>query len=111
MRRAAPHVVAGLSVALVACSSSHGDAASPSSDAGVDAAGSGAGCGAAVTESDAGTLVAVPLTACVPSVYAAELTIGGSQPFELLLDMGSTTLAVAAAGPARRRSSRARTTA
>jgi hypothetical protein len=47
---------------------------------------------------DGGAFVAVPLTACNPNVYAAQVTIGGSQTFELLLDTGSTTLAVASAG-------------
>jgi hypothetical protein len=49
-------------------------------------------------DSGVGSLVAIPLTACVPNVYSAEMTLGGSQDFELLFDTGSTTLAVAALG-------------
>jgi hypothetical protein len=42
--------------------------------------------------------VTVPLSACDPTVYAAPVTIGGSQTFQLVLDTGSTTLGVAGAG-------------
>jgi hypothetical protein len=47
---------------------------------------------------DAGTLVAIPLTSCDPTVYSADIVIGGSQTFSLLLDTGSATLAIAATG-------------
>jgi hypothetical protein len=50
------------------------------------------------SSADAGGLAAIPLTACVPNVYSADMTIGGSQDFQLILDTGSTTLAVAALG-------------
>jgi hypothetical protein len=46
----------------------------------------------------AGPLVAVPLAACTPLAYTAGVTIGGSGPFQLLLDTGSATLGVAGAG-------------
>jgi hypothetical protein len=49
-------------------------------------------------EAGAGSLVTIPLTACVPYVFSAEVTLGGSQDFQLILDTGSTTLAVAALG-------------
>jgi hypothetical protein len=51
-----------------------------------------------VTAEDGGSFVAIPLTACNPNVYSAAMTVGGSQTFQLLLDTGSTTLAVAAVG-------------
>jgi Eukaryotic aspartyl protease len=44
--------------------------------------------------SDAGSVVAVPLSACIPTVYTAPVTIG-SQTFQLTVDTGSTTLGVA----------------
>jgi hypothetical protein len=48
--------------------------------------------------SDGGPWVAVPLSVCSPQVYAAPVNIGSSQQFQLLVDTGSTTLAVAGSG-------------
>ncbi len=45
---------------------------------------------------DAG-LVTIRLTTCDTNVYSAEMTVGRAQDFQLVLDTGSTTLAVAAA--------------
>jgi hypothetical protein len=39
-------------------------------------------------------IVTIPLSGCVPS-YTADITIGGTQSFQLVLDTGSTTLGVA----------------
>ncbi len=54
------------------------------------------------SESDSGSggknVTAVPLRSCVPTEYTMPVTIGGSQMFQLVLDTGSTTLGVAAAG-------------
>jgi hypothetical protein len=94
----------------LACGSSAGNGAA-SRDGGNGEASDGGGLGAsdAAPGSDGGPpddggptadsgLIAIPLLACDPVVYAAEITIGGSQTFQLVLDTGSTTLAVAAAG-------------
>jgi hypothetical protein len=40
-------------------------------------------------------VLAIPIASCTGDSYAASVTIGGTQHFELLLDTGSTTLAVA----------------
>jgi hypothetical protein len=48
----------------------------------------------ATQEAGAG-LLAIPLAACEADAYATSVTLGGSQQFEMLLDTGSTTLAVA----------------
>jgi hypothetical protein len=50
------------------------------------------------TGADAGSLVAVPLSSCIPTVYTMPVTLGGTQHFEMVLDTGSTTLGVAATG-------------
>jgi hypothetical protein len=97
MNHLAFRCVAALPLVVAACGSARSSAVSTgddASDAGdiLDAAPD------AATGADAGGLVTVPLTACVPNVYSAEVTLGGSQKFQLLLDTGSTTLAVAAAG-------------
>jgi hypothetical protein len=44
--------------------------------------------------SSGGTIIAVPLEACIPLVYTAPVTIG-SQTFQLNVDTGSTSLGVA----------------
>jgi hypothetical protein len=41
--------------------------------------------------------VTIPLFSCSPAVYTAAVTIGDTQNFQLAIDTGSTTLAVAAA--------------
>jgi hypothetical protein len=77
------------------------DAGSNTNDAGPNDAGSiDAGQStpdAGGNTTDAGFFIAVPLEACNPAVYTASVTLGGSQTFQLLLDTGSTTLAVAGA--------------
>jgi hypothetical protein len=80
---------------LTSCSS----ASQTSQDAGstADAAGIDAGMDAS-TSADGGGIAAIPLSSCRPNVYAAQMTIGEGQSFSLLLDTGSTTLGVAAAG-------------
>jgi hypothetical protein len=62
---------------------------------GLDAGGTDAGSDAGT---DAGGLVAVPLAVCVPRAYTAPVFIGGAGPFQLLVDTGSATLAVAGQG-------------
>jgi hypothetical protein len=86
-------VVAGAGLLLLGCST--GGAAGP--DAGGTDAGADTAAQADVGAADAGGLVTVPLAACNPTVYSAGVTIG-SQSFALVLDTGSTTLAVAGAG-------------
>ncbi len=91
--------VLGLSLALTACASrapapgiADGGDGSPSNPV---EGGSDTG---APTSADAGALVAIALTACIPNVYSAAIRIGGLHDYDLLLDTGSATLAVAAAG-------------
>jgi hypothetical protein len=102
MRRVVVRCVVAWPLAIAACgTASSGTSGSSSADGG-DGASTIAGDAAAGTdapaEADAGGLVVIPLTACNPSVYAADMTIGGSQDFHLYLDTGSTTLAVAGLG-------------
>jgi hypothetical protein len=68
--------------------------AGPGSDAGAADAGVPLDAGAG-GESDGG-LVTIPLTGCPSVGYSAPVTIGGSQQFVLVVDTGSSTLAVAA---------------
>jgi hypothetical protein len=106
-RRIMRHRVTGLvavALWLGGCSSSGGsDSVEGSSDSAQDGAShasatGGGGGGIAEAARDAGALITIPLTVCNPNVYSAEMTIGGTQQFQLLLDTGSTTLAVAAIG-------------
>jgi hypothetical protein len=93
-------------LSLVACGGSTangfaGDAGAPGEGGGGgDDGGGGGDDGGGGFE--AGTLpsgvVAVPLSACVPTVYTAQVTLGGSQSFNMLVDTGSTTLGVAGKG-------------
>jgi hypothetical protein len=64
-------------------------------DGGADVAESGA---EASSDADGGMngVIAVPLTACTPLLYTADVAIGGSQHFHVWVDTGSTTLGVAA---------------
>jgi hypothetical protein len=48
------------------------------------------------TDSAQGTVVSVPLAGCSEASYSARVTFGNAQSFSLLIDTGSTTLAVAA---------------
>ncbi len=97
MRRLALRCTVLLPLALAACGSAK--TAVQSTDGGdVDGEVDAGPDGSAEAGADAGGLVAIPLTACVPNVYSAEVTLGGSQDFQLVLDTGSTTLAVAALG-------------
>jgi hypothetical protein len=75
-------------------SSNDNDASSPPGSQGDDDAGNNSG------NADTGTVsgvLAVPLTSCVPLVYAANVDIGG-ETFQLLVDTGSTSLGVAGKG-------------
>jgi hypothetical protein len=83
---------------LLGCGSNQASEAPAVHDGGEDGDGSSSGTGDAAPGSDAGSLVAIPLTACNPNVYAAPMTIGGGPSFSLVIDTGSTTLGVAAAG-------------
>jgi hypothetical protein len=86
-------------LAVIACgTSSSGKNADDSGDGGDDGQTIPVDAASDTDSSDAGGLAAIPLTACVPNVYSADMTIGGSQDFQLILDTGSTTLAVAALG-------------
>jgi len=99
MRRVVFPWIVALPLAVACGSGSSGKSADDSTDGGDD--GSMLPVDAASdldSQADAGGLVAIPLTACVPNVYSAEMTLGGSQGFQLLFDTGSTTLAVAALG-------------
>jgi hypothetical protein len=97
VRQLALGCVVVLPFALAACGSAK--TADQSADGGdVDGEVDAGSDGSAEAGPDAGSLVAIPLTACVPNVYSAEVTLGGSQDFQLILDTGSTTLAVAALG-------------
>ena len=93
-------VVLPLVVAACGAASSGGVAgeAPDGGDGGVVTRADGASGTDAPADADAGGLITVPLTACDPNVYAADMTIGGSQDFHLYLDTGSTTLAVAGLG-------------
>lgn len=90
-----------LLAALLLVAGCSGGGAGAAADAGGDAPMRDAGApgvdSGEASESGA-SLVTVPLSACEPSVYAASVTIGGSQQFALVLDTGSTTLGVAGAG-------------
>ena len=89
-----------LAATLLGCGSTHA-ASSDAGASGIDAAGGsneGGGPGSEAGTVDAGSLVTVALAACNPKVYAAGVSVGGSPPLQLLLDTGSTTLAVAGAG-------------
>jgi len=100
MRRVLSHYVVVIPLAVAACgtasSGGNGDHSTDGGDDGptvpVDAASE------MDSSADAGGLAEIALTACVPNVYSADMTIGGSQDFQLLFDTGSTTLAVAALG-------------
>jgi hypothetical protein len=79
------------------------DDGSPGNDGGVSAdGGDGHHADGGSTDTDPPTglpdgVVAVPLLACVPLVYAADMGIGG-QTFRVIVDTGSTSLGVAGAG-------------
>ena len=95
-------VALGVSVMATACGSSADGtpAGSDGADAGAGAAdGSTGGGDAGSTKADASIdgVVAVPLAACTPLVYAADVAIG-AQSFQLIVDTGSTSLGVAGAG-------------
>jgi hypothetical protein len=47
------------------------------------------------SDPEAAEVATIPLSSCVPTVYTAAFTIGGSQQFQLSIDTGSTTLGVA----------------
>ncbi len=91
-------------LATAACGST-ADTTNPVTTTGADAGTGGGGDGDASTaHSDAGGsgggggssdgVIAVPLNACVPLVYSADVAIGG-QDFQLIVDTGSTSLGVA----------------
>jgi len=96
MKRVPLRCVVALPLAIAACGS--GKSADDSADGGDDSSMLPVDAAPDVDSQDAGGLVAIPLTACVPNVYSAEMTLGGSQGFQLLFDTGSTTLAVASLG-------------
>jgi hypothetical protein len=58
-----------------------------------DGSGDGASAGDGATPD--GGVLAVPLSSCTPLVYTANVAIGGSQTFQMIVDTGSATLGVA----------------
>ncbi|HVH46169.1 MAG TPA: pepsin-like aspartic protease [Labilithrix sp.] len=81
------------SLASVACDSASAESGSPSGSApnGSDPSGDGGGRGI-----QGGTAVAaLALSSCIPAVYALPLSIGNSEPFDVTLDTGSTSIGVA----------------
>lgn len=79
-------------VSLAGCSSGGGatggpEASAPAPDAGGDASDAGGDSGAGP--------IPIPLSGCA-AAHTVKVTIGGSQPFDMLVDTGSTTTAVAA---------------
>jgi hypothetical protein len=84
-------------LATSACGGS-GAIALPAGDGGAGDEGGNAGIEAGEgTPAQPALFAAVPLSACVPTIYTAPVTIGGSQVFELMLDTGSASLGVASA--------------
>lgn len=96
--------IAAFFLGVTACggtASSNGEVATRGARARSAAAGPDAGVpDARAMEAGAASCVscvAIPLFSCTPAVYTAAVTIGGTQNFQLAIDTGSTTLAVAAA--------------
>jgi Eukaryotic aspartyl protease len=96
------HSLASILV-LAGASGCSGSTAADSNQADPDSGDPGSDDGGG-TSPDAGedaggpSVQAVPLSSCVPTVYTAPTTIGGSEVFQLLLDTGSTSLGVAGKG-------------
>jgi hypothetical protein len=77
-----------------------GNGAGGSGDGGAGGGGVGADGGPSsgdAAPSGPAAMTAIPLSACVPLVYAANVSIGG-QDFQLIVDTGSTSLGVAGSG-------------
>jgi hypothetical protein len=91
----------GFALASTACGSSadtpEDGGTSTTSDAGTDGGGQADGDTASDGSSLPQGVLAIPLQACQPLTYSADLAIG-SQTFRLLVDTGSTSLGVAGAG-------------
>lgn len=80
-----------------ACGLSSGDPYATRAPARSGDAGTGGAADARATTPGTGSYVTIPLSSCAPALYTASVTIGGTQDFQLAVDTGSTTLAVAAA--------------
>jgi hypothetical protein len=89
----------GASVEATADSGAQGDggaqADAPVQEEGGGSSGSSSGSSGS---SGSGGVEAVTLSSCIPTVYTAPVTLGGSQTFQMILDTGSTTLGVASKG-------------